>query len=205
MHGLRWFQRPRSKTKVPSRDYVGGKKLMALNPAPSCRRSCLLSLAAAVSLGFLLTRAAAAQAIQSLSPPAPMQPATRDGAEYRLLNKAVLEFQAAGRDGRPKRLVVQRRRKNEPFVRAIQRGPALVGDPVDFQHRPRRRQRRLDRPRCHAQVPFRGLARLQSHLLCGSTRISTEHRPSPPPWCCTTKARTSCPIPQTRAATIPFL
>ncbi len=63
---------------------------MAPNPAPLCKRSCLLSFAAAASLGFLLTRAAAAQAMQSSSPPAPMQPAARDGAEYRWLNKAVL-------------------------------------------------------------------------------------------------------------------
>jgi hypothetical protein len=63
---------------------------MALNPVPSCKRSCLLSFAAAGSLGFLLTQTAATQAIQWSSPPAPMQPAARDGAEYRWLNKAVL-------------------------------------------------------------------------------------------------------------------
>src|ERR1700726_1832138 len=72
-------------TKVHSRDYLGGKKLMAFTPVPR-KRSCLLSFAATGSLGFLLAQAAAAQAIQS-SPPAPMQPVARDGAEYRWVNK----------------------------------------------------------------------------------------------------------------------
>lgn len=63
---------------------------MATNPVPSSKRSCLLSFAAAASLGSLLPPAAAAQAIQSSYPPVPMQPADRDGAEYRWLNKAVL-------------------------------------------------------------------------------------------------------------------
>jgi hypothetical protein len=49
-----------------------------------------LSFAAAASLCCLFTQAAAAQAIQSSFPPAPMQPADRDGAESRWLNKAVL-------------------------------------------------------------------------------------------------------------------
>ena len=63
---------------------------MALNPAPSCTRSCLLSFAATASLSFLLTQAAVAQAIPSSYPPAPMQPTERDGAQYRWLNKPVL-------------------------------------------------------------------------------------------------------------------
>jgi hypothetical protein len=52
--------------------------------------SSVRSFAAATSLGLLLTQAAAAQVIQSSFSPAPMQPADRDGAEYRWLNKAVL-------------------------------------------------------------------------------------------------------------------
>ena len=63
---------------------------MAPDPALSCKRSCFLCFAAASSLSFLLTWTAAAQAMQSFSPPAPMQPAARDGAENRWLAKAVL-------------------------------------------------------------------------------------------------------------------
>jgi hypothetical protein len=63
---------------------------MALDPALSCKGSRFLWFAAASSLGFLLTWTAPAQALQSFSPPAPMQPAPRDGAEYSWLNKAVL-------------------------------------------------------------------------------------------------------------------
>lgn len=63
---------------------------MAPNPVPSSKRSCLLFFASAAGLAFLLTQPATAQAIQSTSPPVPMKPADRDGAEYRWLNKAVL-------------------------------------------------------------------------------------------------------------------
>src|ERR1700751_5289099 len=89
MHGLRWFQRPRSRTKFVHAITLEAKT-MELEPALSYKRSSLLCFAAATSLGFLLARGAAAQAMQSSSPPAPMQPAARDGAEYRWLNKAVL-------------------------------------------------------------------------------------------------------------------
>ncbi|MGA7255890.1 MAG: glycoside hydrolase family 9 protein [Terracidiphilus sp.] len=63
---------------------------MALDPVSSCKRLCLLSFASAASVAFLLTRPAAAQEIRSSYPPVPMQPADRDGAQYRWLNKPVL-------------------------------------------------------------------------------------------------------------------
>src|SRR5258708_39991552 len=138
MHGLRWFQRPRSKTTVRSHDYLEAKDNGAKS-GPFMLAILSALLRGSVQSGLPVDPGSRGADDTVVLPARPHAARRSRRSRVPLAQQSGSEFPAAGRDGRPKRMVVQRRRRDEPFVRARERGPALVRDPVDIQYGPRRR------------------------------------------------------------------